>query len=115
MDKELNPLTGDYTGKSINNLQNAVYIRLLTPLGTWWADKTMGSLLHLLRREKDVPRVGLLAEQYASEALQPIVDSGRADKITVNATQAHNGKLTLHIHVQTAQGGFNYRHEVPIV
>jgi len=60
MDKELNPLTGDYTGRAVKNLQNAVYIRLRTPLGTWWADKSIGSLLHLLQREKDVARVGLL-------------------------------------------------------
>ena len=82
MDKELNPGTGDYTGRTVDTLQNAVYIRLMTPLGSWWADKTLGSLLHLLQREKDLQRVSLLAEQYADEALQPIVKSGRADKIT---------------------------------
>ncbi|MBH5842610.1 phage GP46 family protein [Neisseria meningitidis] len=85
MDKELNPGTGDYTGRTVDTLQNAVYIRLMTPLGSWWADKTLGSLLHLLQREKDLQRVSLLAEQYADEALQPIVKSGRADKITVRA------------------------------
>jgi len=115
MDKELNPLTGDYTGRAVKNLQNAVYIRLRTPLGTWWADKSIGSLLHLLQREKDVARVSLLAEQYAKEALQPILDDGRADKISVAATQPHNGYLILRIRVETAQGGFDYNHRVPIV
>lgn len=62
MDKELNPDTGDYTGRTVDTLQNAVYIRLMTPLGSWWADKTLGSLLHLLQREKDLQRVSLLAE-----------------------------------------------------
>ena len=115
MDKELNPLTGDYTGRAVKNLQNAVYIRLRTPLGTWWADKSIGSLLHLLQREKDVARVGLLAEQCAMEALQPIVDDGRARQISVSATQPHNGWLLLRIRVETAQGGFDYNHRVPIV
>ena len=115
MDKELNPLTGDYTGRAVKNLQNAVYIRLRTPLGTWWADKSIGSLLHLLQREKDVARVGLLAEQYAMEALQPIVDDGRASQIRVSATQPHKGWQLLLIRVETAQGGFDYDHRVPIV
>ncbi|STZ75575.1 phage GP46 family protein [Bergeriella denitrificans] len=115
MDKELNPLTGDYTGRTIDTLQNAVYIRLRTPLGTWWADRTVGSLLHLLEREKDVARVAQLAEQYAQEALQPIVDSGRAERIDVAAEQPHNGSLILRIRVQTAAGGFDYRHKVPVI
>lgn len=115
MDKELNPLTGDYTGKVINTLQNAVYIRLVTPLGSWWADPTIGSQLHLLQREKDLVRVALLAKQYAEEALQPIVADGRADEITVSTSQPKNGWLILHIRVQTAQGGFDYNHRVPII
>ncbi len=115
MDKELNPITGDYTGSTINHLQNAVYIRLTTPLGSWWADPSIGSLLHLLQREKDVERIAQLAEQYASEALQPIVDSGRASSIAVLTTQPHNGTLVLHIRVQTAQAAFDYNHRVPIV
>lgn len=115
MQKELNPITGDYTGKTINTLQNAVYIRLTTPLGSWWADKTIGSLLHLLQREKDLERVALLAKQYAEEALQPIVADGRADAITVTTSQPKNGWLMLHIRVATAQGGFDYDHRVPII
>ncbi|HEZ5770154.1 TPA: phage GP46 family protein [Neisseria meningitidis] len=115
MDKELNPGTGDYTGRTVDTLQNAVYIRLMTPLGSWWADKTLSSLLHLLQREKDLQRVSLLAEQYADKALQPIVKSERADKITVRAEQPHDGRLILHIRVDTAAGGFDYRHEVPVI
>ena len=115
MEKELNPITGDYTGKTINNLQNAIVIRLRTLLGTWGADKTIGSQLHLLQREKDLARVALLAKQYAEEALQPIVDDGRADEITVSTSQPQNGWLILHIRVQTAQGGFDYDHRVPII
>lgn len=115
MDKELDPKSGDYSGRVINHLQNAVYIRLTTPLGSWWADTSLGSQLHLLQREKDVRRVAVLAEQYAQEALQPIVKSGRANRIGVRAEQPRNGTLVLHIRVDTAAGGFDYRHEVPVV
>ncbi|WP_274571549.1 phage GP46 family protein [Neisseria leonii] len=115
MDKELDPLTGDYTGRTTDTLQNAVYIRLRTPLGTWWADRSLGSQLHLLQREKDMARVAQLAEQYAQEALQPITDSGRAERITVSAEQPRNGSVLLYISVQTAVGGFDYRHRVPVI
>lgn len=115
MEKELNPITGDYTGNTINHLQNAIVIRLRTPLGTWWADATIGSQLHLLQREKDLERVALLAKQYAEESLQPIIDDGRADEITVSTSRPKNGWLILHIRVQTAQGGFDYDHRVPII
>lgn len=115
MEKELDTVTGDYTGRSINNLKNAVYIRLKTPLGSWWADKKIGSLLHLLEREKDIDHVGLLAKQYAEEALQPIIDDGRAESITVEAEQPHDGILYLNIKVITADGGFDYRHGVSVI
>ncbi|WP_339524266.1 phage GP46 family protein [Pseudomonas sp. EL_65y_Pfl2_R96] len=92
------------TGQRIFTLANAVYIRLMTPLGTWWADPTLGSRLHELRREKDRPRVGKLAQQYAEQALQRLLDDGRAKKITITAEQPHNGWLDLHIEIIDATG-----------
>ncbi|STZ76344.1 phage GP46 family protein [Bergeriella denitrificans] len=115
MDKELDPLSGDYTGDTIDNLKNAVYIRLQTPLGSWWADPAIGSLLHTLQREKDLAHVAQLAQQYAEEALQPIIDDGRAEQISVRAVQPANGRLYLLIRVDTAKGGFDYRHKVPVI
>ena len=75
----------------------------------------VGSRLHLLHREKDLARVGLLAEQYAREALQPIVDDGRATRLSVSAAQPHDGRVLLHVRIETERGSFDYRHEVPIV
>ncbi len=77
MDREISPFTGDYTSKQISTLANAAYIRLTTPLGSWWADGRVGSLLHLIPREKDLSHIGLIAQQYAEEALQPLIDDGR--------------------------------------
>lgn len=104
MDAGINPTTGDLTGQRINTLANAVYLRLMTPLGTWWKDPTLGSRLHELRREKDRPRVGILAKQYAEQALKPLLDDGRAKNITITAEQPHNGWLTLHIEILDATG-----------
>ncbi|WP_230478834.1 phage GP46 family protein, partial [Kingella kingae] len=47
--------------------------------------RVIGSLLHLLQREKDLERIAQFGEQYAREALQPIVDSGRASRVAVVA------------------------------
>ena len=77
MDAFLDPSSGDYTGERIATLANAVYLRLMTPLGGWWADPSLGSRLHELTREKDVPRVRTLARQYAEQSLAPLVNDGR--------------------------------------
>lgn len=82
-DAELSPATGDYTGNRIRHLGNAVYVRLQTPRGSYWADPLLGSRLHELAREKDVARVRVLARQYAEEALAPLVREGRAKSVEV--------------------------------
>ncbi len=116
MDREISPLTGDYTSKQISTLQNAVYIRLTTPLGAYWADGRVGSLLHLIQREKDVERVGLLAQQYAEEALKPLLDDGRASEITVSYKQPQNGILLLLISVKDNRGNaFEFKHPVKLI
>ena len=83
MDAQLDPTTKDYTGQRIKNLMNAVFIRLDTPLGSWWADPTIGSRLHELQRNKDLTRIRVLAKQYAEQALAPLVRDGRAKSVTV--------------------------------
>lgn len=104
METALDPTTADYSGQRITTLANAVYLRLMTPLGSWWADALLGSRLHELAREKDVARVGLLARQYAEQALQPLITRGEAAGITVEAEQPHTGWLKLRITVQQASG-----------
>lgn len=116
MDAGINPLTGDATGKRINTLANAVYLRLMTPLGSYWADPNLGSLLYTLRREKDRPRVGRLGIQYAESALQPLLSDRRATSITVSAEQPHNGWLLLSVEVTQADGQTQtFTHNVRVI
>lgn len=116
MDREINPLTGDYTTLTTQTLANAVYIRLTTPLGSWWADGAVGSLIHLIHREKDLDRVGLLAEQYAQEALQPLIDDGRAKSIHIRHEQPRNGQLNLLIEVEDNRGErLHFQHSVKLI
>ena len=111
MDAWINPTTRDYelltnavTRDPADGLANAIYIRLMTPLGSWWQDATLGSRLHELQREKDVTRVAKLAKQYAETATKPIVEDGRASAINVSTEQPHNGRLLLLIEAIAASG-----------
>lgn len=119
----IDPATRDYVllegalkRDQSNGLLNSIWLRLNTPLGTYWADKTLGSKLHLLRREKDVVRVQRLAKQYAEQALQPILDAGRATSITVTTEQPHNGRMHLLIEVVAASGEtLTFKHPVKVI
>ena len=102
MDTLLDPTTGDYAGTETQTLSNAVYLRLMVPFGSYWANPTLGSKLHLLQREKDVSRVRVLAKQYAEEALAPLANDGRATNITVTASQGNPGWLILLVEVVSA-------------
>lgn len=104
MDTYIAPLTQDYTDERISHLGNAVYLRIMTPRGSFWADPTLGSRLHELAREKDVPRIRVLTRQYVEQALQPLLDDGRARSLTVSVEQPHNGRCYFRVEVEDATG-----------
>ncbi|QBH95457.1 hypothetical protein EKN56_02975 [Limnobaculum zhutongyuii] len=99
MDMLIDPKTRDYNGSTTDTLANAVYLRLMTPLGSWWADPTLGSRLHELEREKDLSRVYRLAKQYTEQALQPLIDDKRARSVTLTTTRYRTGFLLLNVSV----------------
>ncbi|MDD4930467.1 MAG: phage GP46 family protein [Gallionella sp.] len=107
----LDPATADYSliggllaKDPAGGLANAIYLRLVTPLGCWWADKTLGSRLHELEREKDVSRVGILARQFVEMALRPLIDDGRVKSMTTSVQQPHNGRALLSVEVIASTG-----------
>lgn len=116
MDAGIDPTTGDLSGERISSLANVIYLRLRTPLGSWWADKSLGSRLHELKRSKDLSRIGTLAKQYAADALKPLLDDGRATAIDITTEQPHNGWLALLIEVTDAGGAQQvFRHLVRVI
>ena len=123
MDALIDPITCDYmllSGAAQRNpaggLANACYLRLAVPLGSYWADKTLGSRLHELQREKDLARVAMLARQYAEQALAPILADGRATRIAVSTEQPHNGRLHLLIEVTAASGEtLTFKHPIGVI
>lgn len=107
----ISPLTGDYTvgngaaqRDSSGALMNAIVLRILTPLGSYWAEPLLGSRLHELQREKDLERVSVLAKQYSEQALQGLLDDGRASAIDIQTQRNHDGRLLLEIAVSAANG-----------
>lgn len=115
MDPLINPVTADYAGQRTESLANAVYLRLMTPLGSWWADTSLGSRLHELTREKDLARVYILARQYSEQALRPIIDDGRAQSINVTAEQYKRGWCLLLIRVTDLSGQVqHFEHHVRV-
>jgi phage gp46-like protein len=122
-DAYLDPTTGGYVladGALIpdpaRGLANAVFLRLMTPLGSYWVDAAFGSRLHELAREKDVERVAVLAKAYSEQALQPLLDDGRATAITVATERKHDGWLRLLVQVTDAGGREHlFNHNVRVI
>lgn len=123
MDTYISPTTRDYVLLSgmpqrdpAGGLANSCYLRLTTLLGSYWADKTFGSRLHELQRDKDVARVARLATQYASQALAAIITDGRALEIGVTTTRPGNGRLYLLIEVLAASGEtLTFKHPIGVI
>lgn len=115
MDALIDPATRDYSvinGAAVRDpadgLANAVYLRLETPLGSYWADPTLGSRLHELQREKDSSQVAILAKQYAGQALAPLIADGRATAIDIGTERTKaadgTGRLNLLIEITLPSG-----------
>lgn len=94
---------------------NAVYLLLMTSLGSYWADPAVGSRLHELAREKDVERVAVLAKAYCEQALQPLLSDGRAKAVAVEAERRHDGWLRLRVSVTDTGGSEHlFNHHVRV-
>lgn len=78
-DSEVGTMTFDKAGDVMNN----VFLSLMVPRGTWFQNPEFGSRLHLLRRAKNTAQTAALAEEYCREALQWLLDTGRATAIVV--------------------------------
>ncbi|UMR99560.1 phage GP46 family protein [Escherichia coli] len=95
-----------------NDLQTAILISLLTDRLAdasddtdggdrrgWWGDLEqdyrIGSRLWLLRRQKLTTQVALKAEEYATEALQWLVDDGVVASLTTEARIVYPDRLYL--------------------
>ena len=84
--------------------------------GRLCAVPTLGSRLHELRRQKHLKRIEVLAKQYAEQALQPVIQSKRAQSIQVTASAPRHGWLKLHIEAVDAAGDtVTLNHKVAVI
>ena len=74
-----------YEQATDGNLRNNIYLSLMVQKGAWFQDLNFGSRLHLLQRAKNTEQTAALAEEYCREALQWLIDTGRATKINVTS------------------------------
>lgn len=91
--------------RSDGTIFNNIYLSLMIPRGGWWFNPEFGSRLHELGREKLTPRTERLARDYTREALQWLIDAGRATAVAIDTeidrTQT-TGRLKLIIAVTQA-------------
>jgi len=84
---------GKLTLETTSTLLNNVYLSLSIRKGSWWFAPKFGSELHLLRQEKDVAAAAMLAKKYTEEALQWLLDTGRASAVDVVVERITGGLL----------------------
>jgi phage gp46-like protein len=74
---------GQMTYEAVTDLANNIWLSLFTKRGSFFQDPGFGSRLYLLRRQKNTAQKAALAKSYCQEALQWLLDSGRAVDINV--------------------------------
>lgn len=97
------------------DLGNRVYLLLAIERGSLMGDADVGSLLHLLRRAKATGGQLRLAEDYATEALQSLLDDGTALSVSALAAWRTPGVgIELTVTVEQASGRSIFTHYVPV-
>lgn len=74
---------GEMTFDKAENIMNNIYLSLMVRRGSWFQNPDFGSRLHLITRMKNTARTAALAEEYCREALEWLIEIGRATKIEV--------------------------------
>lgn len=102
---DINPNTGDYTvtrGAPVEsgNLQLPAYYRLKIKRGQWMyaPNNVYGSNLYLLKKNQ-ASKSARAVEQASLDALQPILDDGRAETIDVLIQESSRHGLGVQINI----------------
>ncbi len=98
---------GQMTFDPAGDIMNNVYLSLVVKRGSWFQNPEFGSRLHLLQRAKNTQKTAALAEEYCREALQWLLDVGRATKVDVHTERDRSQdlhRLKLLVEVTQADG-----------
>ncbi len=74
---------GTMTFDTATTIMNNVWLSLMIDKGSWFFNPDFGSRLYLLKRAKNTEHTAALAREYCKEALQWLLDTGRAVEIQV--------------------------------
>jgi len=91
MDFRIDPYQADYILTTdgqldlTDTIDTAVFLCLVPEEGSWWADPSLGSKLHLLKRTKHLDRVLDDASDWAKKALQVLITLGMAKSVSVQS------------------------------
>lgn len=98
---------GAMTFEKADTIMNNVYLSLMVRRGSFFQNTDFGSRLHLLKRAKNTEKTAALAVEYCKEALQWLLNIGRATKINVYSERDRLqdlNRLKLLIEVTQADG-----------
>lgn len=98
---------GQMTFDPAGDIMNNVYLSLVVKRGSWFQNPEFGSRLHLLKRAKNTEKTAALAEEYCREALQWLLDVGRATKVDIRTERDRSQdlhRLKLLVEVTQADG-----------
>ncbi len=103
----IDPMSGAGRGtfEKATTVMNNIYLSLMIRRGAFFADPEFGSRLHLLERAKDTAQTMQRAIGYAKEALQWMIDTGKATRVNVYAAREKNlnaNRLALLVEVTPA-------------
>jgi phage gp46-like protein len=84
---------GQMTFDKAVNIMNNIYLSLMVKRGSFFADPSFGSRLHLLQRAKNTPTTMRLAIDYCKEALQWMIADGKAKSVEVYAERDRSESL----------------------
>jgi len=97
--------TGEMTFDKADTIMNNIYLSLTVEKGKFFQNPEFGSRLHLLQRAKNTDQTAALAGEYCKEALQWLLDTGRAGKVDVYTERdAELNRLNLLAEVTQADG-----------
>ena len=87
----------EFDYEMVDSIANNVYLSLRVRHGSFFVDPDFGSRLHTLKKVTDASVS--LAKSYCDEALKWIVDTGRAESISVDTYRSGTDKNRINIKV----------------
>jgi len=96
-------LTAGMSFDKAEDITNNIFLNLNVRRGSFFLNPDFGSRLYLLQQGVLTDRTLKLAEEYTREALQWLLDTGRATAVEVAAERHETDLHRLNLHVQVTQ------------